>query len=126
MKKMWDENALVWVCDQLNKRFHLNGKRILDVGCGWKYTMVQYIAKEYEPKFICGIDPAVKDDDGERFQVKNMDARHLEYEDNSFDFVYSNAAIEHIEGVDQAGYSLNEIGITHIDTVLEKYESVII
>lgn len=101
MKKGW-EQTLVRICDQLDERFHLKGKRILDVGCGWKYTMVQHIAKEYEPELICGIDPAVEDDAGERFQIKRMDARHLEYEDNSFDFVYSNATFEHIEGVDQA------------------------
>lgn len=29
MKKHWDDKALVWVCEQIDKQFHLKGRLYL-------------------------------------------------------------------------------------------------
>lgn len=71
--------------------------------------MVQYIAANYEPEYICGIDPKAQDDNGVRYAVRNGDAKCLPYEDSTFDLVYSNATFEHIRGVDEALSEMNRV-----------------
>jgi len=47
-----------------------------------------------------------------RLTFKKMDGRRLEFDDNSFDIIFSISAIEHFGGHDQAARSMREIGRT--------------
>jgi ubiquinone/menaquinone biosynthesis C-methylase UbiE len=83
------------------------GARVLEVGSGLGYLM-EAAAKKLNPSRIVGLDVAanmiakakerlardrVKD---ERIEFNHYDGVTLPYQDNSFDFVYSAAAIQHI------------------------------
>ncbi len=71
-----------------------NDKTVLDFGCGsgvWRFL--------FQGKKYTGID--VYDDNymeksNGNYQLKIADGRKLPFKDNSFDFVFSNAVLEHI------------------------------
>jgi SAM-dependent methyltransferase len=88
-----------------------NDSKILDVGCGKGYLVyeLQQLLPDAE---IVGIDiskHAISDAKEEiKSHIKHMDARFLEFEDNSFDFVFSNAVVYNFE-IDGLYKSLSEI-----------------
>lgn len=94
-----DNDKVVRVCvDQINSKAGLEGKRILDLGCG-KGNMVRYIAQYFDPAFVQGVDLSCKEESGFNYSIKKDDARKLDLDDNSYDVVYSIGTFEHINGL---------------------------
>lgn len=87
-------------CVMLKKKLDFEGKIVLDLGCG-AGDITRYIAANYEPKEIVGMDMRSLSETGERFRLESGDARHLPYEDNTFDIVFSLATFEHINGISE-------------------------
>ncbi len=87
-------------CQMLRAQFDFKEKVVLDLGCGGG-DMTRYIAAKYEPKEIVGIDRRPLGGKGERFSLESGDARHLPFEDNTFDIVFSWATFEHIDGISE-------------------------
>lgn len=96
--KVDTENRIEKAVAELEEKFHFDSKTVLDIGCGTG-DMVRRIATKYHPKVIIGIDQAITEDSGENFILQAGDARRLEFEDNSFDFIYSVSTFEHINGI---------------------------
>ena len=93
------------ICQFMN----LKGKRLLEVGCG-NGDVVRHIASFYQPEHICGVDNdlfrSLKEEKGSNWNIKNGNAEHLEFDDNSFDGVISLFVFEHIGDIVK---SLSEI-----------------
>jgi len=87
----------------------LTNKTVLDVGCGdvGNERFVKQIASYFKPSMIIGIDPSVQHEEkGDNYLICNGRGEDLAFDDNSFDAVYSTAAFEHIEGIEE---TLSEI-----------------
>lgn len=82
----------------------LQGKTILDAGCGEGYG-VRYLAQHVDSAVGIDIDPLAvahaKNRYGDRkLAFSAMDCCQLAFEDNSFDFIVSFEVIEHFRAVD--------------------------
>lgn len=90
--------------DEIKKYFvNLEGKTILEVGCDGKGELITYLAKQFNPKEIIGLNMAVQDkiiSQNSRF-VK-CDIRKTSFPSNHFDYIYSLAAFEHIHNLGKA------------------------
>ncbi|MCL2046633.1 MAG: class I SAM-dependent methyltransferase [Oscillospiraceae bacterium] len=100
----------IWFCENLEKYTQLEGKTILDIGCG-NGDLVKHIANKYEPNYIVGIDPALdewetKASIGNNWEIQFGDAHGLEFPDNYFDVIVSFSTFEHILNIENA---LNEV-----------------
>jgi len=96
-----------YYADKVSKVIPLKGKKILEVGCGNGVTL-KYIAQTYIPEKIIGIDPGleswynIRENKESNWEIRNGDAEKMDFDDNSFDVVYSIATFEHIEDVSKA------------------------
>ena len=81
------------------------GKRILEVACGNGWISL-YLARSGAEVHCCDISPksielarrhAEANDVADRMHPAVMTAENLEYEDNSFDYVFVNAALHHTD-----------------------------
>ncbi len=84
---------------------YMTGKQVLDYGCGWGDESFKYLSAG---AYVDGIDISNKhvdsakikaetlgyDDD--RFKFTVMDAHHLEFEDNRFDFIIGHGILHHL------------------------------
>lgn len=103
----------------LNERFlknvalycNLEGKKVLEIGCG-NGDDLKYINENYKPASIIGIDKyldswwSTESSKGNNWAVQDGDVMEMDFEDNTFDVVYSLATFEHISDV---GKALSEI-----------------
>lgn len=90
------------MCQLIKKVGTLANKTILDVGCG-NGEVVKHIAAKYKPKMVIGIDPCCNEEErGDNYILGNGDAERMNFEDDSFDIVYSQAAFEHIKDIQAA------------------------
>ena len=81
---------------------NFRNKWILDVGCGLGMTMDYFISKKNR---VLGIDitpQSVKENRNRGLDVLEADARHLSFQDNLFDLVYSLGVIEHFSETELA------------------------
>ncbi|MCL2661922.1 MAG: methyltransferase domain-containing protein [Oscillospiraceae bacterium] len=112
-----DEQNIIF-CDSLLRFVKLDGKSILDVGCG-NGDLVRYIAEKYLPEYIAGIEPALveywdsDEQEGKNWCVKHGNAYSLDYDDNTFDVVASLSTFEHIGDIPTA--------LSEIKRVLKPY-----
>ena len=101
------EDNYRWFCESLLKHAKLDGKMILDVGCG-DGGLVRFIAKEYSPEYVVGVEPALSEywdteaSEGSNWRVQYGNAYELEFTDNAFDLVVSLSTFEHISDVAKA------------------------
>jgi ubiquinone/menaquinone biosynthesis C-methylase UbiE len=81
---------------------------LLDIGCGWGRWSVAAARKGYR---VVGIDPSLSAVMAGKRVAKQLslaidyicaDARHLPFEDNSFDTVFSYSVIQHFSKIDAA------------------------
>lgn len=105
MMKADNDRAIIKHATDMQNRFNLTGKTILDIGCGNGF-MVKHIAEKYKPRHIFGIDRRLEPMQRDCFSFKSGDARKLPFEENTFDIVYSISTFEHINGIER---TLDEI-----------------
>lgn len=93
------KEASMKIAHQLNGLFDLQGKKILDIGCGFGFTIKALLSMGFDAHGIDisryaieNCEPEVKD------RVSVCDARKLlnVYPANSFDVIYSSSTLEHI------------------------------
>ncbi len=96
--KVDKEKRLAQQAQDIANHFSLQGKKILDLGCGTG-DLIHYIAKKYQPLQITGVDMKAKEEEGFSYKILKGDARKLPFDDNTFDYIYSIATFEHINGV---------------------------
>ena len=106
------------LADDISKWIAIDGKRILEVGCG-NGDLLKYIAEYYSPELILGIDSGLErwwktgECSGDNWKVKSGDAEQLDFPDNSFDAVISISTFEHIGNIEKA--------LSEIKRVLKPY-----
>ena len=93
-------------CDSLLKHTGLDGKTILDIGCG-NGSLVKYIASHYQPNYVTGIEPklsewGVNEERGINYSIVQGNAHNLSFEDNSFDLIVTYSTFEHILDIEKA------------------------
>jgi len=82
-------------------------KNVLEIGCGTG-SLLKVIAELYNPKCITGIDLmlsewwGIGESEGDNWCIKDGNAEALEFDDNSFDAIFSIATFEHITDVSKA------------------------
>jgi SAM-dependent methyltransferase len=87
----------------------LEGRRLLDVGCGSGVYTLRMAERFDEVHAIDIVDEhlellrsRVPAHLASRIQIEHLDARHLPFEDGSFDVVSAVEVLEHIDGVGRA------------------------
>lgn len=89
----------------VNAMFHLEGKDILEVGCGDGCVAKELFARR--ARTVVGIDPKLSEEvDAGDFRLRRLDVQSMPFGEASFDYVFSIAVLEHVEDVPAA---LNEI-----------------
>ena len=98
--------------------------KVLALGCGFETPMF-YLTNHVEHVFGIDLFEGIDDPQAalaqpERYAnfavrpghitLRKMDGRHLEFEDNAFDIVYSLSSIEHFGGHEAAAQAMREIG----------------
>lgn len=130
---IWFENAVGKFVDDVETECifslvdNIKGKKILDIGCGTGH-LSQKLNKEGAQ--VTGIDISQKmldkacakrDKLGLDIEYKNMDVYNLKFEDGTFDYVFSMAAFEFIEDMENAFESIKRLlkddGIIIIGTI---------
>jgi ubiquinone/menaquinone biosynthesis C-methylase UbiE len=100
-----DNNFLL--CQKINQKVSLKGKRILEIGCG-NGDLLRAISNLYNPEHIIGIDLmldswwGLKENSGENWEVRDGNAENLKFDDSSFDVVITISTFEHIHNTDKA------------------------
>ena len=84
--------------DHLIKIFELKAGKLLDIGCGTKRTMSLFKKRNFS---VFGADILEYNDNQKNnngFEIKycNFENEKIQYEDNSFDIVFSKSVIEHV------------------------------
>jgi SAM-dependent methyltransferase len=97
-----------WLYDAAEFRKH-QGEKVLEVGCGTGSDLLQF-AKH--GAVATGVDLTTKHVELARGRVGNLaivceaDARHLPFEDASFDFVYSHGVLHHSDEPEKIVYEM--------------------
>jgi len=100
-----DNNSLI--CQRINQKVSLEGKRILEIGCG-NGDLLRTISNLYNPEHITGIDLmldswwGIKESSGKNWEVCDGNAENLKFNDSSFDVVITISTFEHIHNIDKA------------------------
>ena len=91
-----DNNALYdKFITELDSRFSLAGKLVLDLGCG-SGEMVKNMGVGYGVKQVIGIDLFTTSETGENYCIVQDDVRNLPFDDSSFDLIYARGTFEHM------------------------------
>jgi SAM-dependent methyltransferase len=84
----------------------IGGSRLLDYGCGWGETSIEYYEKG---AYVTGIDISEKfinaannefdsrGYDKNRYQFIKMDAHNLQFDDGAFDYVVGDGILHHLD-----------------------------
>ncbi len=104
MRTSDESNAMF--CSCLLKHTNFDGKRILDIGCG-NGDLVKYIARNYSPASVIGVEPFLEDWGVEECEEDNWcivsgNAHNLAFDDECFDLVISFSTFEHIADIRKA------------------------
>jgi SAM-dependent methyltransferase len=78
---------------------------ILDVGCKSGWLLRQMAQQRHRPRLLVGVDLDLDRDalrSHDDFELARADARHLPFDDNSFDLVAALDIIEHVPAGDEA------------------------
>src|ERR1700730_12140323 len=92
-----------WLYDAAEFRKH-GGEKVLEVGCGTGADLLQFTK---HGALATGVDLTTKHVELARIRVGNLavvheaDARHLPFEDESFDYVYSHGVLHHCDEQEQ-------------------------
>ena len=82
----------------VNAMFHLEGKDILEVGCGDGCVAKELFARR--ARTVVGIDPKLSEEvDAGDFRLRRLDVQSMPFGEASFDYVFSIAVLEHVEDV---------------------------
>lgn len=104
----------------------LEGTRILDYGCGWGDSSINYYMAgadvtgiDISQRFIDAANEALslKGFDSDRFKFVKMDAHELLFENDSFDFVVGDGILHHLDA---------DIALSEINRVLKPSGKVIL
>ncbi len=104
------------------------GDRILDVGCGKGYMLFEF-TRAVPGLLVEGLDISQYAIDHAKEEVKPVlrqgHARSLPYEDNSFDFVFSNTTLHNLEpqDLDKAIREIERVGRKHKYICVESYRN---
>ncbi len=104
MRTSDESNAMF--CSCLLQHTNFDGKRILDIGCG-NGDLVKYIARNYSPASVVGIEPFLEDwgvgeSEGDNWRIVSGNAHNLDFDDGCFDLVISFSTFEHIADIRKA------------------------
>ncbi len=90
--------------DEVLKYFGtIEGKTVLEVGCDSKGELIRHFAENHNPKKIVGLNMVVNNEKvGENCEFVRGDVRKTDYRDETFDFIYSLAAFEHVFDLSEA------------------------
>ena len=91
------------LCDYLIKRFFASPGRLLDVGAGRGNALVGFARRGFD---VVGVDKNIIDLPGTTIQECDLEKDRLPFEDNTFDYVHSKSAIEHVSNT---GHFVSEI-----------------
>lgn len=81
----------------------VNGKKILEVGCGGKGKLVQGLTQSYKPEEVIGIDLHCNYQKfSECCKIQSGDIRKTAFQDSYFDIIISNFTFEHVRDFDVA------------------------
>lgn len=130
---IWFENAVGKFVDDVETKCifslvdDIKDKKILDIGCGTGHLSQKLNKKGAQ---VTGIDisqkmldkaSAKRDELGLDIEYKNMDVYNLKFEDGTFDYVFSMAAFEFIQDMENAFESIKRVlkddGIIIIGTI---------
>ena len=83
---------------------NLNGKKLLEIGCGSGYETIEFCRKgaqvtaiDLSTESINQAKERCKKNNIENVHIENMNAESLQFEDNSFDRVYINKVLLHTD-----------------------------
>ena len=97
--------------ERIRSEIGFKGKKILEIGCG-NGSLLKRIAVDYGAEQVIGIDMFLKDwwkegeSKGDNWCIMDGNAENLQFEDNSFDAIFSIATFEHIGNIEK---TLSEI-----------------
>lgn len=86
--------------DDLQNRVQLEGKRVLEVGCG-DCKLAKLVAQLSSPQFVYAIDSSCPTYESENLLSLRMDVNSLLFPNSYFDVVFSQNVLEHVENLEQ-------------------------